>query len=602
MRDFLKYAAASALGTLIGLFTLVVLLGMGAVGLVSVLIATSSSEAEPELAEKSILVFDLSTNITDSVPYDGAGALFEGALGGGDYRSVSLYSVLQALAAAAEDDNVVGLYLTGHTDEGFATLQEVRQALTSFKESGKPIWAYETDLNERDYYLTSAADTLVLNPAGIIEVNGFRAEIQFLANALKKYGIGVQVLRVGRFKSAVEPFIRTESSPEERQQTQDLLSGLWQNFLQTVSADRELTAQQLQQIADAGGLVEAEQAQAAGLVDRVAFYDEVLAELQDLTEARDEDDFPQTTLYAYSRLVNERSSGGGGDEIAIVYAEGNIISGEGGVSDVITDQGLTETLRRMRRDDDVGAVVLRVNSPGGSALASEIIAHEVELLAQEKPVVISMGDFAASGGYMISAPGTIILAEPTTITGSIGVFGLLLNIKEIANRNGITWDVIKTAQFADIDTIARPQSEAELKIQQDYVNSLYDRFVTLVAEGRDVTKERVNQVAQGRVWTGMDAVQADLVDQLGGLGDAIAVAAEAAELEDWQVEEYPRPLSLEEQIFGRLFNSEITSRLPWKQDPLTDEIIELRQNLQVLEQLNDPNHAYTRLPFTTEIE
>ncbi|MEO0758898.1 MAG: signal peptide peptidase SppA [Cyanobacteria bacterium J06648_16] len=643
MRDFLKYAAASALGTLVGLFTLIALLGIGAVGMVGVLLASGSSEPEPELDEASVLVFDLSTNITDAVPYSGAGVVFEEALSGDSYEAVSLYSAISAIEAAAEDEDITGIYLTGNTFEGFATLKEIRDALERFKESGKPVIAYETGWGERDYYLASVADKIYLNPAGLMELNGFRAEIQFLAGALDKYGVGVQVLRVGRYKSAVEPFIRETSSPEEKQQTQALLTDLWQDFLQTASTNRDFTPQTLQTLADNGGLLMAEEAKAAGLVDEVAFFDQVLKELRSLGDNKtaepdadvedaevagdadtdgvedevdpssldetaseadfSEDSFPNVTLQQYSRMVSRDSGGFFEDEtVAVVYAEGEIVTGEGISPGVITSEGLVKTLRDVRRNDDVAAVVLRVNSPGGSALASEIIAREVRLLADKKPLMISMGDYAASGGYMIAAPGSQIFASPSTITGSIGVYGLLLNFQEIANRNGVTWDVMKTAKFADMETISRPQTDEELQIQQDFVNDLYDRFITLVANAREADKAAINEVAQGRVWSGSDALQVDLVDEMGGLSDAIAAAAAAAELEDWQVREFPRPQSLEEQIIESLFGSGVVSRLPWAQDPVSQELIKLREDLGVLSTLNDPNGVYMRLPFTTEIE
>jgi protease IV len=606
MRDFLKYAAASALGTLVGLFTLVALLSLGAVGFVSVLLASSNQETVPELEEQSMLVVDLSTDIVDAVPYSGAGALFEETLSGESYQSVSLYSALKAIDAAIEDDKIAGIYLTGNTAESFATLKELRVALEAFKKSGKPIIAYTEGWGELDYYIGSVANTLYLNPAGMLEFNGFRAEIQYLAGALQKYGVGVQVLRVGRYKSAVEPFIRQTSSPEEKQQTQALLSDLWQDFLKTAGQDRKIPAQKLQQIADGGGLLMADQAKAAGLVDKVAFYDQVLTELKALTEQSEdsEESFAQTSLNAYSRLVAERDQKlYDEDTIALVYAEGEIVMGSGVGPGYITSDGLSETLREIRRNDNIKAVVLRVNSPGGSALASEIIAHEVELLAKEKPVVVSMGDYAASGGYMISAPGAKIFATSTTITGSIGVYGLLLNFKDIANRNGVTWDTVKTAKYSDIETISRPQTPEELKLQQDSVNTLYDRFISLVAKSRKVSKDRINQVAQGRVWSGTDALQAKLIDELGGLDAALRFAAKSAELEDWQVEEFPKPLSFEEQIFNSFLGQQgLASRLPWSQDPISQELKKVQEQLEVLPSLNDPNSLYMRLPFTTEIE
>ncbi|MEM9805269.1 MAG: signal peptide peptidase SppA [Cyanobacteria bacterium P01_D01_bin.56] len=606
MRDFLKYTAASAIGTLVGLFSLVALLGLGAIGLASFFISSAATETEPEVEKDSVLVFDLATDIVDAVPYSGASIVLEETLSGSSYRAISLHSALQAIEAAATDDNITGIYITGNTLAGFGTLQEVRAALEKFKaDSGKPILANNTLWGERDYYIASVADTLYLNPAGIMELNGFRAEIQFLAGALSKYGVGVQVLRAGRYKSAIEPFTRTASSPEEKQQTQALLTDLWQEFLTTTSAARETTPEAIQAIAESQGILPAAEAQESGLIDNVAFYDEVLAELRTLTDQTDEswfgdeDDFTQVSLYNYSQTL---SPDYGKDTIAVIYANGEIVDGGGETPGLITSGGLSDTLRQARNDDDIQSVVLRVNSPGGSAIASEVIAREVELLAEQKPVIVSMGNYAASGGYMISAPGDQIFATPSTITGSIGVYGLRLNFKEIANRNGVTWDIIKTAKLADLDTISRPQSEDELKLQQGFVNTLYDRFLTLVSEGRELPKEKINQVAQGRVWSGSDAKSASLVDQMGGLNDAIAAAAEAAELDEWQVEEFPKPPSLEEQILDSLFGFGVTAKLSWAKDPISEQLLELREDLSLLETLNDPQGVYTRLPFTTEID
>ncbi|NEZ54791.1 signal peptide peptidase SppA [Adonisia turfae] len=606
MRDFFKYMAASAIGTLVGLFSLIALLGVGAIGLAGLFITSASSDTEPEVEKNSILVFDLATDIVDAVPYSGASVVLEETLYGNPYRSMSLHSALEAIEAAATDNNITGIYLTGNTNAGLGTLKEIRAALEKFKaDSGKPVLANNSVWSERDYYLASVADSLYLNPAGILELNGFRAEIQFLAGALSKYGVGVQVLRAGRYKSAIEPFTRTTSSPEEKQQTQALLTDLWQEFLTTASEARETTPKSIQAIAENQGLLPAAEAQTAGLIDNVAFYDDVLSELRALTKqtdekwVEDEDDFTQISLHRYSQTLSPDI---GKDTIAIVYASGEIIDGEGTTPGTITSGGLSDTLRQVRHDNDIEAVVLRVNSPGGSAIASEIIAREVELLAAEKPVIVSMGNYAASGGYMIAAPGDQIFATPSTVTGSIGVYGLRLNFKEIANRNGVTWDVIKTAKLADINTISRPQSEDELKLQQGFVNTLYDRFVSLVADGRELPKEKINQVAQGRVWSGTDAQSANLVDQMGGLNDAIAAAAEAAELDDWHVEELPKPPSFEEQLFESLFGVGVVTRLPWAQDPISQEAMKLREDLTLLKTLNDPQGVYMRLPFTTEIE
>ncbi len=609
MRDFFKIATASAVGTLVGLFSLLLLVGLGTFGLIGVLLSSGENEPEMALGDDSLLVLDLeTTDIIDGLPSAG-GALFNVY---GQERAVSLYSTLKAISEAAEDDKISGILIKGNTDEGLATLKEVREALSEFKASGKPVWAYSTGLDEQSYYLASVANNLVLAPVGTMEINGFRAETQFLANALQKYGVGVQVLRVGRYKSAIEPFIRAQSSPESKQQTEALIGDLWKDFLQTVASDRDITSEQLQKLANEVAVVEPKQALEAGLVDRLGFYNDVLTELKTLTgtpQDTADEELPQMELVDYADMVAnlpDNLPDSSADTVAVVYAEGNIVVGEDVVPGSITSESLASALREVRYDKAIKAVVLRVNSPGGSAIASEVIADEVKRLAKEKPLIVSMGDYAASGGYMIAAPGAKILASPTTITGSIGVYGLLLNFQEIANKNGITWDVVKTAKFADMQTNVRPQTEAELKIQQGYVDSLYDRFMTIVSDGRKVSKERVSQVAQGRVWTGEDAIAANLVDEMGGLNDAIALAAKTAEIETYAVDEFPKLPSIEEQLLDSLFGmgitAELTSRLPWNKDPLTDQLLKLREEFTLLESLNDPNNVYMRLPFTTEID
>lgn len=603
MGNFLKWTAASAIGTLVGLTLFVGLLGLGAIGLAAALLATTTQESEPTVEDNSILVLDLATDIRDSLPPGGPGVI----LGGGSLRrggrSLSIYQALSAINRAAEDDRIVGLFIYGNTPAGFATLSELRTAIATFQDQGKPVIAYEVGWSERDYYLTSVADTVILDESGLLEFNGFQAETQFWAGALEQYGVGVQVLQAGRFKSAVEPFTRTSSSDEDRTQMESLLGGIWREFLGTVADSREPSSADLQQLADGGGLLRPAQAQGANLVDQVASYDDVLATLQTLTEVDESvgEDLPAIDLVSYSNTVS-RSPGRKDGVIAVLYAEGNIVLGEGGTG-VIGSDTLGRNLRELRLDDDVEAVVLRINSPGGSATASEILADAVTRLQAEKPVIISMGNVAASGGYMMAAAGQRIYASPNTITGSIGVFGLLVNFQDVANRNGITWDVVKTAPFADIGTIARPQNPQEMALQQGLVNDLYDRFLDQVATGRDLTRARVESVAQGRVWTGEDAIQADLVDELGGLETAIAAAAEAAELTTWEVAEYPYPRTLGDELwewFFADFTSRFLARAP--QHPLLTELRRAEAQWLLLESLNDPQGAYTRLPLTLEFK
>jgi protease-4 len=600
MRDFLKYTAASFLA-------LVLFISMGVGGLIFMIIsiATSTRDTGPRVENKSMLAFDLSTPITDAAPEVDPGDFLGEALAGEFEQPISLRDVLRSLEAAAEDDRIVGLYLYGNLDPvnspGFAALGEIRQALIEFQASGKPIIAYDLGWAERDYYLISVADPVVLNPSGTMEVNGFRSELTFLAGAFEQYGIGIQVVRVGRYKSAVEPLIQTERSPAEEEQTLALLADLWGEFLTTVSSTRDITASQLQTIADNQGIMLADAAQSSGLVDQLGYFEDVLPDLLELTEEdSDNETFRQISLTEYAAIELNDGGGTGSNQIALVYAEGEIVNGEGDFGQIGGDR-LAYQIRQLRLDEDVKAIVLRVNSPGGSATASERVAHEIRLASEVKPVIVSMGSVAASGGYFISTYADQIFASPTTITGSIGVFGVLPNFQEIGNNNGITWDVLQTAELANIDTVSRPKTEEELAVYQDLVDNLYDRFVASVAESRDISRERLEaDIAAGRVWSGSDAQSVGLVDELGGVEEAIAAAASLAELEDdWYVEEYPRTRSLEEQLLENLF----TQQHPLlTEHPFGQELQNLQDDIALVLNFNDPLNVYTRLPFNLRID
>ncbi|MBF2003072.1 MAG: signal peptide peptidase SppA [Synechococcales cyanobacterium C42_A2020_086] len=603
MRDFLKQTFATVVG-------LVLFLTLGASGLVALLaiVAIGSREAGSRVEQDSILTIDLAQEITDSTVTTNPGAVIEALTGGSRRNTIPLRTVLQSLDYAAEDERIAGIYLSGRINptgsgSGLATLQEVRQALQSFRESGKPIYAYDAlGWSEREYYLVSVANQIFLNPTAALEFNGFSFETTFFAGALQKYGIGVQAVRAGRYKSAVEPFTRSNNSPEARQETQRLLTDLWNEFLNSVAQSRNLQAQKLQTIADQQGLLLPDQAAAANLIDTVAHEDVMLAELQKLTgETHGSDSFRQISLADYATVIGpELRRPSSRNQVAVIYAEGDIVSGNGAPGSIGGD-ALAELLRELRHKDAVKAIVLRVNSPGGSASASARVAREVYLTNQEKPVIVSMGSYAASGGYQISTNASRIFASPNTITGSIGVFGLLPNFQTIANNNGVTWDVVKTGRFADSSSVARPKTAEELAISQRVVDRLYDEFLALVAESRPIPKEQVAQIAQGRIWSGAEARRIGLIDELGGLETAIQAAAKAAKLDDdWQLQEYPRGKSFEFRLLGRLLGSQTVSAAPL--DPITLELQKLQADLQTLQRLNDPLGIYSRLPFNPRIE
>ncbi|MGC9502814.1 signal peptide peptidase SppA [Baaleninema sp.] len=601
MRDFIKNIFATIVGLI--LFSVI---GLG--GLIFLVITAALRDTGvAQVEEESMLVLDLAVNIEDTEPASTTGEALQRALEDEDARTLPLRDVVNAIDAAAEDQNIVGLFVRGTPgtmETGYANLIEVRAALDRFRESGKPIIAHDRDWTEREYYLASTANELSIDPLGVMILNGLSAETTFLEGAFEKYGIGVQVVRVGEYKSAVEPFIRSNYSNENRQQLQAFLTDIWNEFADTVSQRRELTAQQVRTLASAKGLLQADEAVGYKVVDRTAYDDEIIARLKELTNVTEADEsFRSVSLGRYIESTNPNRNGdivaNSDREIAVIYAEGAIVEGEGGVRQIGGDR-FSKKLRDLRLDEDVKAVVLRVNSPGGSAIASEAIKREVELIRQEKPIVVSMGNVAASGGYWISMAANEIIAQPNTITGSIGVFGVFFNVQEIGNENGITWDVVKTSNFADFETASRPKTEEELALFQTFVDTVYQRFIREVSTWRELPVDTVRNIAQGRVWSGLDAEERGLVDRLGGLETAIQRAAELAELgEDWTVQEYPRVKSFEEQLLEDLFGVPEESALP---EPLDEVWNDLQTTLEDLSSYNDSRGTYMRLPFSIEVE
>ncbi|WP_421659344.1 signal peptide peptidase SppA [Leptothermofonsia sp. ETS-13] len=598
MRDFLKYTFATLLGLLI-------FLGLSIGGILSLVMMIASRDTGLAVKNKSVLTFDLAMNISDA---QRDSSTLEKALSDDETETITLRAALDAINQASNDPRIVGLYLYSSTDigggAGFATLKEVREALQRFRATGKQIVAYDVNWREREYYLASVANTIALNPIGTLEINGFSSETMFFAGALKKFGVGVQVTRVGKYKSAVEPFLLTKRSPENRQQTETLLGDLWNDFLTATGKDRKLKVQQLQTISDNQGILMPDEALKLRLVDRLAYLDEIVTDLKKLTDEDDEaKSFRQMSLKAYARVAEEtleqkRSSG---ETIAVVYVEGDIVNGQGSSGQVGGDR-LAKQLRQLRQDEDIKAVVLRVNSPGGSVAASEIIQREVILTRKVKPLVVSMGAVAASGGYWISTYSDRIFAEPNTITGSIGVFGILPNFQALANNNGITWDSVKTGRLADTFSLSRPKNAQELALIQKAVDKYYDHFLTKVAESRKLAKSKVAEIAQGRVWSGRRAKQLGLVDEFGGLQDAIRDAAKRAKLGDnWRIEEYPKARSLEERIFDKLAGEQVFGK-PSLSNPLDNELRKLQEDLAVLKAMNDPLGVYVRLPFNFRID
>jgi len=581
------------------------------IGLFGAIVAMSSDKKAPAMEHGSFLVFDLAVNIADAPPQ-----VDFSQLTGEHSTTLQLRAITRALRAAKTDDRIAGILLKGSLKPagygtGLAALKEVRAALVDFKVSGKPVRAFLESVTSKDYYLASAAGEITLDPYGMIIMPGLASEPMFYTGAFEKYGIGVQVTRVGKYKSFVEPYTRKDMSPESREQTQKLLNDLWGSMLSDIAQGRSLSVEKIQGVVDAEGIIRPETAKAAKLVDRIAYRDEIIAELRTKTgpSAEDKISFKQIEIGAYAKIakdiadvVKKTSPSDGAapstsrGRVAIVYAEGSIVDGNGNRDD-IGGVKFARELRRLRQDDTVKAIVLRVNSPGGSASASENIAREVRLARKVKPVIVSMGTYAASGGYWIAADGDRIFAEPTTITGSIGVFGLQFDVQKLANNVGLTFDVVKTGKYADAITITRPKTDEELAIFQKMVDWIYGEFVGKVALARKLKKDDVQEIAQGRVWSGSEAKRLGLVDEIGGLDDAIQYAVKKAGLgKNYRIVEYPQKKELVEAL------SELVERFSPDARAQTSSVIgqiteRLQREFATLKTFNDPQGIYARMPM-----
>ena len=608
----MKNFFTSMLGALVALviFTLGgALLFAGFIGA----IAAMSGEKKVQVERGSYLVLDLASSITDAPP-----VIDFSTLGADHTATLQLRTVTRSLRAAAHDDRIAGVFIKGDepptgAGPGYAILKEVRTALDEFKQSGKPVKGYLTYATTKNYYLASAAGELAIDPYGLIIMPGLSSQPVFFTGAFEKYGIGVQVTRVGKYKSFVEPFTLKQMSPESREQMQGLLNDLWGTMINDIAASRALTAPQVQAAVDAEGIIRPEAAMQAKLVDRIAYRDEVIDGLKKET-GRDgsTESFKQISLVDYSRVARDspEPAKGKGDtdlpsgrtgRIAVVYAEGNIVDGEGEEGGEIGGTRYARELRRLRLDDNIKAIVLRVNSPGGTASASEVIQREVRLAKEVKPVIISMGTYAASGGYWISAYGDRIFAEPTTVTGSIGIFGIQFDVKKLANDFGLTFDSVKTGKFADAITITRPKTPEEMAVFQRMVDWAYEEFLTKVADGRKLKREFVEEIAQGRVWSGAEARKLGLVDELGGLEAAIKYAADQAELgTNYRLTEFPRKKEFAEALQEML--EKIVPNNARATGLAAEIATRFEAEIEPLRSFNDPHGLYARLPLNLMIQ
>lgn len=534
MKQFFKFTLASILGVMIaGLLLLFI-----TIGIISSMV--SVSEEPTQIEGNSVLMLKFDHQIVDRArknPFEGFDfGMFQSR------KTVGLNDILDCVRKAKTDPNIRGIYLNPmDVEAGMASVEEIRNALKDFKESGKFIYAYGDVFSQKAYYLVTVADSLVLNPQGTVDFRGLGGERSFYKKGLEKLGVEMQIIRHGKFKSAVEPYLLEKMSDENRLQTETYLKSIWTEMLTDISASRKLSIDQLNEIADlVSTFRKADFAKEKNLVDCLKYKDEVIDDLKKLTGTDDRKDVRAVDIFKYTKVPEVREQKGlARNKIAVIYASGAIDSGTS--EDDIRSEDLSRTIREARRDSSIKAIVLRINSPGGSAYGSEVIWREVKLAAETKPVVASMGDVAASGGYYIACAADTILADRTTITGSIGIYGMIPNAQNLmTNKLGITRDVVTTNEHSDMISITRPMSGFERDLMQQMIEEGYDTFISRVAEGRKMEKTAVDEIGQGRVWAAPNAKEIKLIDSYGGLTDAIDLAKRMAKLDGYRIVNLPK--------------------------------------------------------------
>lgn len=570
--QFLK----NILATIIGLF-LFCLLSFLVLIIIGVAAAGGSDKDVVKVKNNSVIELDISEVAND----------YSGIFYNDEFQFLNsepqegLIDVLEAIENAKTDDKIKGITITNSISGlGMAQSKALRDKLNEFKESGKFVVAYSDMFRQKDYYLNSVADTIYMNPVADLEFKGLSSEVMFYKDLQEKTGIKMEVIRHGKFKAAVEPFLSNEMSPENREQISTLLNAMWSTIATDISESRNIPLDSLNSIATNLSARTAQMAQEKGLIDRVAYIDEYQSGIRKALGIKKDEEINTVSILDYaesnglSNIVLDSD-----DEIAIIYAQGEITGGEGGLN-YIGEKSMRRSLRDAADNKDVKAIVLRVDSPGGSALTSELIWREIEMAKKKKPVVVSMGNLAASGGYYISCNADRIFTEPTTITGSIGVFGVLPNFTELANNIGVHTEQVSTHTNASGYSVFTPLEDETRAIIQESVEGVYDTFITRVAEGRNMTKEQVDAIGQGRVWAGTDAVKNGLADELGGLDEAIAYAAKLGETNSYSIVNYPEYERNFEDILNNLTSMPFAKS---KESFIKEEVGE--ENYQVIQRI-----------------
>lgn len=592
MKDFFKFTFATVTGIILSC----VVLFFG--GMLILFSALASSEAETQVSSNSVMMLELKGELREryeAMPYE---TLFSD-----DYQIYGLDDILSSIRKAKENENIKGIYLQlSYLTAGYAAIEEIRNTLLDFKESGKFVIAYADNYQQSLYYLASVADKVLMNPKGSLEWRGIASTPVFYKDLLEKIGVEMQIFKVGTYKSAVEPFIATEMSPANREQVTAYIHSVWDAVTQAVSESRNISIDKLNRYADNMIMFEpSEEAVKCGLVDTLIYKNNVRDYLKPLVGLDKDDNLPVLELQDMVNVHKNQPKDKSGNIVAVYYASGEIVD-YGSTFTLLSDQPTIITskvirdLRRLQENDDVKAVVLRINSPGGSAYGSEQLWYAISQLKKEKPVIVSMGEYAASGGYYMSCNADTIVAEPTTLTGSIGIFGMYPNVKGLTDKIGLDFDVVKTNEYADFGATGRPMNEGEKALMQKMVNQGYDLFLTRCAEGRGIAREELDKIAQGRVWTGSTAKELGLVDELGGLDRALEIACRKAGIDAYTVVSYPAKQTFLEMLMNTNLGSYLKARF------LSGKAGELYRQFSILENFDKRDRIQARLPFELNIE
>ncbi len=589
MKSFLKYTLATITGIILATILFFV------VGLATLSALVSSGQKPVTISENSILVLKSGVTIPDRGN--------QGPLEGIDFLNMTytpvagLNEILRNIEKASTDGKVKGILIeTGVLPSGWATTNEIRNALEKFRESGKFVISYsDYVLTQQCLYLSSAADKIFINPAAMVDFKGLSSQVMFYKKALDKLGVEVQVTRHGKFKGAVEPFIRDNLSVDNKEQIKDYMGSIWNIVLDAISGSRNIPVEKLNMLADnlSGNI--ATGALENHLVDGLMYRDELIDTLKVLSGIKKGKDLNLVSMTKYSKVPDQGKNFSVKNKIAVIYASGTIVTGKGSPNN-IGGNYYAEVIRKARLDTTIKAIVLRVNSPGGSAGASDIMWHELELSTTVKPVVVSMGNYAASGGYFISAPATRIYADPTSISGSIGVFGLIPEVGKLLNEKlGITIDVVNTNTYSDFPSVFKPMTTYEQEIMQTSIEKIYGDFVSKVASGRKMTFASVDSIGQGRVWSGIKAQKIGLVDEIGGLNDAIKGAVELAGVDKYSLRELPEIEDPYTRLLSQLGGD---ARLRIMKNELGGSV----KYFEMLKELADMSGIQARLPYFIEIQ